>query len=240
MIYKGLLIEGSGPEHHNVVDRPDGSWYEDSTNFMIQRIKDGENEIDVINDLARQYAEHHSDDYAAFDFAYDALSRRAWEMDASNNEVTKTVPPKDTILSNHLKDEQDINEELKSNLNNKFKKAKALYEDLQGVVIEITGENNNIDYGSPVMLDNKIHFIIDKVTPYEVNVNSKLWNDVKNNDKKIINAFSNISSNDIMNHVHDHLMNTDNVYDDINQLVEGIRHNTTNNNNIKYYRVASI
>ena len=63
-------------------------WYDKATEEMIQRIQAGEFEMEVVNDLAREYASMHGGSHDAFQFAVDALSRRAWQMglnDANDN-----------------------------------------------------------------------------------------------------------------------------------------------------------
>lgn len=66
-------------QEHPVTD-DDPHDYTQMTDEMVQRIRSGEHYLEVINDIARLYAETHSSNYDAYDFAHDALSRRAWEM----------------------------------------------------------------------------------------------------------------------------------------------------------------
>lgn len=55
-------------------------WYVNSANTMVNRIKAGEYPVDVINEIAREYAWRNGGTWEAFSFARDALDRRAWEM----------------------------------------------------------------------------------------------------------------------------------------------------------------
>ncbi len=59
-------------------------WYDKATKELVHRIKSGEFEMEVVNDLAREYASMHGGSHEAFQFAVDALSRRAWQMGLSN------------------------------------------------------------------------------------------------------------------------------------------------------------
>lgn len=65
---------------NDVFNDDDEHDYQQMTDQMIQRVKSGELLIDVQNDIARDYARQNGGSYDAFDFAYDALGRRAWEM----------------------------------------------------------------------------------------------------------------------------------------------------------------
>lgn len=64
----------------------DDDWYDYSTEELRQRVESGEHWMDVVNSLAREYASTHGNDYDAFDFAADALGRRAWEMGLKNDD----------------------------------------------------------------------------------------------------------------------------------------------------------
>lgn len=55
-------------------------WYDHAVSEMIRRIKAGEFEMEVVNDLARDYASKHQASAQAFQMASDALSRKAWEL----------------------------------------------------------------------------------------------------------------------------------------------------------------
>jgi len=59
-------------------------WYDKATQEMIDRIHAGEFEMEVVNDLARQYASMHGGSHDAFQFAVDALGRRAWQLGLSD------------------------------------------------------------------------------------------------------------------------------------------------------------
>jgi hypothetical protein len=70
---KSVLVE-SLPGH-------DGHWLADATEDMRRRCQDdGAACIEVINELAREYAETEGGNHEAFEMARDALEKRAWEM----------------------------------------------------------------------------------------------------------------------------------------------------------------
>lgn len=69
----------------------DDSWYDSATNEMLERVRNGERAIDVANELARRYASEHPDQVEAFEFAYDALSKRAWEHGLKENKKKHSV-----------------------------------------------------------------------------------------------------------------------------------------------------
>jgi truncated hemoglobin YjbI len=75
-------------------------WYDKATEEMIQRIQAGEFEMEVVNDLARQYASMNGGSHDAFQFAVDALGRRAWQMglnDANDNSKPRyQIQPQDS------------------------------------------------------------------------------------------------------------------------------------------------
>lgn len=56
------------------------AWYPAATNTMVNRIRAGEYPIDVVNEIAREYAWRNGGSWEAFAFARDALDRRAWEL----------------------------------------------------------------------------------------------------------------------------------------------------------------
>lgn len=58
----------------------DKDWLTDANQEFMDRTSKGERWIEVVNDLARRFAEFFDGSYEAFDFAADAFGRRAWEM----------------------------------------------------------------------------------------------------------------------------------------------------------------
>lgn len=68
--------------------------YTQLTDEMTQRIQSGEHYLEVINDVARKYAQGHGSSYDAFDMAHDAFSRRAWEMGLWPNEDSEDASRK--------------------------------------------------------------------------------------------------------------------------------------------------
>ena len=78
----------SNTKHRHWFDKlkaaADAEWYDNATQEMIDRIHAGEFEMEVVNDLARQYASMHGGSHDAFQFALDALSRRAWQLGLSD------------------------------------------------------------------------------------------------------------------------------------------------------------
>lgn len=55
-------------------------WYINATQSLIDQIKAGGYPVDVINQLAREFAWKNDGSYEAFTWARDALDRRAWEL----------------------------------------------------------------------------------------------------------------------------------------------------------------
>jgi hypothetical protein len=82
-------------------------WYDKATQEMVDRIHAGEFEMEVVNDLARQYASMHGGSHDAFQFASDALGRRAWQMGLSranddDQPRYQLNPHKETLEEYHL------------------------------------------------------------------------------------------------------------------------------------------
>jgi hypothetical protein len=70
--------ESDGAEMENSPEH--GDWYDDATKRMEEMLENGSNWHEVINHLAREFQENQDGSFDAFQFAFDALSKRAWEM----------------------------------------------------------------------------------------------------------------------------------------------------------------
>lgn len=89
-----FAMDGLGNLMQVVADAPDtseaegiGDWITDANQEFMDRTGNGERWIEVVNDLARRFAEFFDGSYEAFDFAADAFGRRAWEWGLTESQL---------------------------------------------------------------------------------------------------------------------------------------------------------
>lgn len=71
------------------------NWYVYKTKFLVDCVKDGFDQDEVLNKLAREFANYFNFDYGAFEFGFDGFARRLWEINMYNTE--KIYPEKSKI-----------------------------------------------------------------------------------------------------------------------------------------------
>lgn len=89
-----FAMDGLGNVMQIATDEPDaseaegiGDWITDANQEFMDRTGNGERWIEVVNDLARRFAEFFDGSYEAFDFAADAFGRRAWEWGLTESQL---------------------------------------------------------------------------------------------------------------------------------------------------------